>query len=509
MRYPGKADWRSSPRRLIGPAVVGFAVMIMAGAGGPLTVVNTAGAQVTTAAARSGVSSQLGPDQVLGSGQTLTSPNGQVALTMQSDGNLVSSFPVNGGRRVLWASGTEGNPGANCVMQGDGNLVVYSAMGSVLWSSGSAGHAGAVAIVQDDGNTVVYAQSGSPVWSSDTADSFLGPGRGPVLSVGHDLAPGEFLQSPNGQYRLYQTPEGSPALYQQSAEGLWWLMEGSATLAPGPGLPTFFPCALCTGNVLSGSYLTLQGDGNLVLYPPGGGPAEWSAGVAGAGGASLELQDDGNLVLYGAPNADGQSPVVWETGTDAFRGTEIGEGESLQAGQFILSPDGLFKFVMQADGNFVIYAAALSEALWASDTASDSGAFLLMQHDGNLVMYGSSTTGLHRQHTSNVALWESETAANTGSQTVAMTAAATPYVAWLSASGATAEQSAAQAQAAAAAYENAFSATVPPPVIAANRAQLMALIATNILGQNTPAIAATESQYLEMWAQDATTMFSY
>ena len=51
--------------------------------------------------------------------------------------------------------------------------------------------------------------------------------------------------------------------------------------------------------------------------------------------------------------------------------------------------------------------------------------------------------------------------------------------------------------------------TVPPPVIAANRAQLMALIATNFFGQNTPAIAATEAHYSEMWVQDATAMYGY
>jgi PPE-repeat protein len=50
---------------------------------------------------------------------------------------------------------------------------------------------------------------------------------------------------------------------------------------------------------------------------------------------------------------------------------------------------------------------------------------------------------------------------------------------------------------------------VPPPVIAANRAQLMALIASNFLGINTPAIAATEAQYAEMWAQDAIAMYGY
>ena len=96
-----------------------------------------------------------------------------------------------------------------------------------------------------------------------------------------------------------------------------------------------------------------------------------------------------------------------------------------------------------------------------------------------------------------------------GPASAAMAAAATPYVAWMSSTAAQAEQTAAQAEAAAAAYEAAFAATVPPPVIAAHRAQLMGLIATNILGQNTPAIAATEAQYAEMWAQDAAAMYGY
>ncbi|MEB3980294.1 PPE family protein [Mycobacterium sp. 663a-19] len=96
-----------------------------------------------------------------------------------------------------------------------------------------------------------------------------------------------------------------------------------------------------------------------------------------------------------------------------------------------------------------------------------------------------------------------------GPSSAAMAAAAAPYTAWMSATAAQSEQTATQARAAAAAYLTAFAATVPPPVIAANRAQLMALIATNFLGQNTPAIMATEAQYAEMWAQDAAAMFGY
>lgn len=97
----------------------------------------------------------------------------------------------------------------------------------------------------------------------------------------------------------------------------------------------------------------------------------------------------------------------------------------------------------------------------------------------------------------------------TGPSSTAMVAAATPYVGWMKTTAAQAEQSAVQATAAAAAYDAAFTATVPPPVIAANRSLLMALIATNVLGQNTPAIAATEADYGEMWAQDAAAMYGY
>jgi PPE-repeat protein len=96
-----------------------------------------------------------------------------------------------------------------------------------------------------------------------------------------------------------------------------------------------------------------------------------------------------------------------------------------------------------------------------------------------------------------------------GPSSTAMAAAAGSYVEWLSATAAQAEETAVQAQAAAAGYEAAFAMTVPPPEIAANRSLLAVLVATNFFGINTPAIAATEAQYGEMWAQDAAAMYSY
>jgi PPE-repeat protein len=96
-----------------------------------------------------------------------------------------------------------------------------------------------------------------------------------------------------------------------------------------------------------------------------------------------------------------------------------------------------------------------------------------------------------------------------GPTSASMAAAAATYAAWMNITAEQAAQTADHARLAAAAYEAAFAATVPPPLIAHNRTLLMSLVATNIFGQNSPAIAATETQYAEMWAQDAAVMYRY
>ncbi|WAJ45151.1 PPE family protein [Mycobacterium sp. Aquia_216] len=96
-----------------------------------------------------------------------------------------------------------------------------------------------------------------------------------------------------------------------------------------------------------------------------------------------------------------------------------------------------------------------------------------------------------------------------GASSMSMSAAAAVYAVWMGVTAARAEQTADRARSAAAAYEAAFAATVPPSEVAANRALLVALVAGNVVGQNTGAIAATEAQYGEMWAQDAAAMYGY
>ena len=96
-----------------------------------------------------------------------------------------------------------------------------------------------------------------------------------------------------------------------------------------------------------------------------------------------------------------------------------------------------------------------------------------------------------------------------GNASSAMADAATPYIDWMATAAAKAEETAGQARAAAAAYEAAFAAAVPPALVTANRAQYAALVMANIFGQYTAQIAAAEAAYADMWAQDAQAMYGY
>lgn len=96
-----------------------------------------------------------------------------------------------------------------------------------------------------------------------------------------------------------------------------------------------------------------------------------------------------------------------------------------------------------------------------------------------------------------------------GAAAEAMAARAVAYSTWLTVTAGSAEQAAGRCAAAASAFAEVFAAVVPPPVIAANRSALGSLLASNTFGQNGAAIAALESGYSAMWAQDQLAMSRY
>jgi hypothetical protein len=75
----------------------------------------------------------------------------------------------------------------------------------------------------------------------------------------------------------------------------------------------------------------------------------------------LTLQTDGNLVVY--RNSDNKP--LWATGTQQ---------------------SDVRTAIMQTDGNFVLYHVNNAPA-WASNTAGSPGSYVIMQNDGNLVIY--------------------------------------------------------------------------------------------------------------------------
>jgi PPE-repeat protein len=96
-----------------------------------------------------------------------------------------------------------------------------------------------------------------------------------------------------------------------------------------------------------------------------------------------------------------------------------------------------------------------------------------------------------------------------GPSATAMTLSTLPYTAWLHATAVQAAQMSMAATSMASSFAVTWAAVVHPSVVTANRTLLAQLIATNVFGVNFPAIAATEAQYMQMWANNTTAMLGY
>jgi PPE-repeat protein len=96
-----------------------------------------------------------------------------------------------------------------------------------------------------------------------------------------------------------------------------------------------------------------------------------------------------------------------------------------------------------------------------------------------------------------------------GPSATAMVQAVEPYLTWLQTTAQQTQQTAASAQAAAAAFNSVRATVVPTAQVTANRMQLARLLATDQFGSNLPAIAETEAEYQSMWANNSAAMSRY
>lgn len=178
-----------------------------------------------------------------------------------------------------------------------------------------------------------------------------------VLTTGERLLEGDRLVSPSGRYAL--------AIDQDSR---LVLSERASTFAPeyAPAL------GYDVGSLL------LQGDGNLVMFDTEGGVLG-SFETGGSGATSVRLQDDRNLVFFGAAGE-----VVADAAT--YRSGFVDYGEALLPGD-VVPGEGGTRLLMQLDGNLVLYRG--TTPLWDSRTAGNPGAGAVMQLDGNFVVYSA------------------------------------------------------------------------------------------------------------------------
>ncbi|HXP02422.1 MAG TPA: SGNH/GDSL hydrolase family protein [Luteibacter sp.] len=108
----------------------------------------------------------IGPGEGITPGQSVVSCDGGYHLDLQLDSNFVL---YKGDTSIWLPSPWTYNSGAGELrLEADGNLVVYSSLGTKIWQSGSGGHTSARLFVQGDGNTVIYDDNG-PIWNTGTA----------------------------------------------------------------------------------------------------------------------------------------------------------------------------------------------------------------------------------------------------------------------------------------------------------------------------------------------------
>ncbi|OBH51569.1 PPE family protein [Mycobacterium sp. E2479] len=96
-----------------------------------------------------------------------------------------------------------------------------------------------------------------------------------------------------------------------------------------------------------------------------------------------------------------------------------------------------------------------------------------------------------------------------GPSAMAMARALEPYLDWLRVTAAQCQEIATSVEVMTAAFELTHWTVVHPSLVAANRARLAMLLATNFFGINYPAIAETEAEYNTMWVNNSAALVRY
>jgi len=175
------------------------------------------------------------------------------------------------------------------------------------------------------------------------------------MTAGQTLTRGQAVYAPDRGVRFTLTTGGELAVNLTASNRVLWKTATSGT----------------------GSVLTFQSDGNLVLRNTSGA-AVWATNTHGPTAAkSLTVYNDGEVIAAGT------------NGTPRWRSNPAPYGATASIVGALTSPNALYTATMQIDGNLVVRSrkGGLSHAIWVSGTAGHPGSDLVVQSDGNLVIY--------------------------------------------------------------------------------------------------------------------------
>ena len=314
-----------------------------------------------------------------GNGNTLVNnvPNG---LIKQNNGSI--SY-VNPGDVITLNGYTYGHAGIINTIDSNGTLhiknqnadldsSVYISSGSL--SSGNATYSMAVGTWTGYSVQAIIHHPNTATWGGVGSATYSG---GHSMASGTTLLPNYYLTSANVQHALVFQTDSNLVLYSGNGTVLWQSGTGGQ----------------------NANRLVMQTDGNLVMYRANNSVV-WQSGTGGHSGSYANLQSDGNFVVRDSGTAywwtgTGGHPNLTYFGSDRLNGTT---GQQIIQNQYIRSADGRYALLLQTDGNAVLYGPGY-HVLWQTHTTA--GDHFTMQTDGNLVLYAI-----------NVARWQSGTSGN-------------------------------------------------------------------------------------------------
>lgn len=249
-------------------------------------------------------------------------------------------------------------------LQANGNFAILAQPNNTpQWSNGQGGTSTTdLLVMQGDGNLVEYTET----WTTGTTRTPNGfhlstgclPSR---LLMGQTLFPGQCMASDSGRFVLSMQTQGNLVLYDSTPNPSPWTV---VWVVP--------------GNPMGNNYAVMQTAGNFVLYrhnSNGTNTPLWATTSSSPGPGFVWLQDDGNLNVYTAiwntgtyPQPPGSPVLSAPCSVGEMLSTASGANSTLNAGQCILSNNSRFELSMQSSGNLILYDLSQNPAkqLWSA-----------------------------------------------------------------------------------------------------------------------------------------------